>query len=264
MIAEIIINSNARALNRIFDYIVPIEFEKEIKIGSRVFVPFGNSKKLEDGFVIGLKEKSEFANKNIEKILEDKYLNEEKVTLAKLMAKKYFCNISDCIRLMLPPGTASKDINKRISDKTGKFIYLNKSKEEIDFDIQTEKIKSEKHIRTLNFLKNNEGIYIPDLENFVEITKSVINTLEKKGYIQIKEEKIERNPFKNKKIKPDEKRVLNKEQEKCFLEIAKSIDENKFSNNLIFGVTGSRKDRNIFTIDRKSFTKWKICYCFSS
>ena len=77
MIAQIIINSNARALNRIFDYIVPIEFENKITIGSRVFVPFGNSKKLEDGFVIGFKDKSEFANKYIAKILEDRYLTEE-------------------------------------------------------------------------------------------------------------------------------------------------------------------------------------------
>ena len=30
MIAQIIINSNARALNRIFDYIVPIELEEKI------------------------------------------------------------------------------------------------------------------------------------------------------------------------------------------------------------------------------------------
>ena len=88
MIAQIIINSNARALNRIFDYIVPIELEEKIKIGSRILVPFGNSKKLEDGFVIGLKQTSEFANKNIEKILEDNYLTEDKVILAKLMAKK--------------------------------------------------------------------------------------------------------------------------------------------------------------------------------
>ena len=255
MIAEIIINSNARALNRIFDYIVPIEFENKIAIGSRVFVPFGNSKKLEDGFVIGFKDKSEFANKNIAKVLDDKYLTEEKVVLAKLMAKKYFCNISDCIRLMLPPGTASKDSDKRVKEKKGNFIYLNKAKEEIDFDIETKKIKSEKHIRTLNFLKSNEGIYITDLENIVEITKSIINTLEKNGYIQIVEEKIERNPFKNKKIVQDKKRILNQEQEHCFKEISKSIDENKFSNNLIFGVTGSRKNRNIFAIDRKSLKK---------
>ena len=82
MIAQIIINSNARALNRIFDYIGPEEFEKEIEIGARVFVPFGNSKKLEDGFVIGLKEKSDFANKPISKIIKENYLDEQKVNLA--------------------------------------------------------------------------------------------------------------------------------------------------------------------------------------
>ena len=50
MYAEIIINSNARALNRIFDYIIPNSLENVIKVGSRIFVPFGNGKKLEDGF----------------------------------------------------------------------------------------------------------------------------------------------------------------------------------------------------------------------
>lgn len=65
MFAEVIINSNARALNKIFDYIVPNGMEKKIKIGARVFVPFGNGKKLEDGFIVNLKENSEFANKEI-------------------------------------------------------------------------------------------------------------------------------------------------------------------------------------------------------
>ena len=120
------------------------------------------------------------------------------------------------------------------------FSYLNIKLYFLFSFIQIYKIKSEKHIRTLEFLKHNEGIYITDLERIVEITKSVINTLQNKEYIQVVEEKIERNPFKNKKIEQDEKKVLNKEQEKCFLEIAKSIAENKFSNNLIFGVTGSR------------------------
>ena len=252
MIAQIIINSNARALNRIFDYIVPIELEEKIKIGSRILVPFGNSKKLEDGFVIGLKQTSEFANKNIEKILEDNYLTEDKVILAKLMAKKYFCNISDCIRLMLPPGTGSKDSTKRISDKTGNFVYLNKTKEEIEFCIDSGKIKSDKHIRILNFLKENEGIYIVDLENLMEVSRAILNTLKKNGYIQIVEEKIQRNPFKNKKIKPDTKKILNSQQEICFKKISESIENNIFSNNLIYGITGSRENRNLFTINRKS------------
>ena len=91
MIAQIIINSNARALNRIFDYIVPEELEKDIKIGARVFVPFGPKNSATEGFVIGLKKDSEFANKNIIKI-EDFALTEENVELAKLMARRYFCN----------------------------------------------------------------------------------------------------------------------------------------------------------------------------
>ena len=132
MYAEIIINSNARALNRIFDYIIPKEMETSIKVGSRIFVPFGNGKKLEDGFVIGIKETSEFANKKIAKIDEQESLSEENVILAKLMARKYFCNISDCIKLMLPPGTGAKEIENRTKEKTGNFVYLQKTKEEIE------------------------------------------------------------------------------------------------------------------------------------
>ena len=69
MIAEIIINSNAKALNKVFDYIIPKELEKDIRIGSRVFVPFGKGDgKVEDGFVINIKESSEFANKELIRI----------------------------------------------------------------------------------------------------------------------------------------------------------------------------------------------------
>ena len=55
MIAEVIINNSAKQLDKTFDYNVPIEFQNDIKIGSRVLVPFGNMKRLEEGFVIGFK-----------------------------------------------------------------------------------------------------------------------------------------------------------------------------------------------------------------
>ena len=140
--AEVIINSNARALNRIFDYIVPMDFEEKIKVGTRVFVPFGNNKKLEDGFVINIKATSEFANKEIAKISEEQSLTENNIILAKLMARKYFCNISECIKLMQTPGTRTKNINNRIQDKKIKVVYLKKDIEEINFEIESGKIKS--------------------------------------------------------------------------------------------------------------------------
>ena len=119
MYAEVIINSNAKDLNRIFDYIVPINIEETIKIGARVSVPFGKGSKLADGFVINFKENSEFANKEIAKIEIENSLTEENIILAKLMARKYFCNISDCIKLMLPPGTGSKEVTDRKKEKKG-------------------------------------------------------------------------------------------------------------------------------------------------
>lgn len=249
MFAEVIINSNARALNRIFDYIVPENLENEIKIGARVSVPFGKGGKLDDGFVIHLKETSEFANKEICQIDKNESLTEENIILAKLMARKYFCNISDCIKLMLPPGTGGKSLDSRTKEKTGNFVFLKKEEEEINFLIETGKLKSEKHIRVAKFLTNNDGIYISDLEILTDVSKSVFKTMEKNGLIEIVEKPIERNPFATKKVERDKPRDLTDEQKECFYGIAEDIEFNQYSKNLIFGITGSRKNGNLFTIN---------------
>ena len=249
MFAEIIINNNAKALNKVFDYEIPEEFLNKVHIGSRVFVPFGNSKKLEDGFIINIKEKSDFANKGLANVLEEDCLTEFKIDLAKLMARKYFCNISECIKLMLPPGTGSKELSNRAKEKMGNFIYLNKTKDEIEEDIALKKIKGEKQIRVLKFLFNNDGMYIVDLEALTEVSSAVLNSLEKKEYIKKKQEQIRRNPFINKNIIRDKAKILNEEQQICFDKISEDIKENKFSCNLIYGVTGSRENRNLFKIN---------------
>ena len=258
MVAEVIINRMAKDLNRNFDYIIPEKLISEIKIGSRVFVPFGATKKVE-GFVISIKEKSEFANKEIISV-EDNLLNKEHINLAKLMGRRYFCNISDCIKLMLPPGAGKKDFNKRVKDKTANFVYLKKDIDEIEFLLETEKIKSEKQIRILKFLEENEGIHITDLELITDTSKAVINTLEKNGYIEIVEEKVERNPFANRTIKRDKKLELTDEQKEAY----NKIKDSKFNEFLIYGVTGSRKNRNIFAINRKCNKQRKKSDCISS
>lgn len=249
MFAEIILNNNSKALNKIFDYEIPKELENKVHIGSRVFVPFGRSKVLEDGFVIGLKEISEYANKPIAVCQDNDFISQERIELAKLMSNKYFCNISECIKLMLPPGTASKDIENRIKEKTGNFVYLLKSENDIELLIKENVIKSEKHIKILRFLYNNSGIYSTDLEVYLDCTHSILKTLEKKGYIELKKERIRRNPLINKNIKKDEPKILTDEQQVCFDGIKYSIDNNKFSNNLIYGITGSRKNGDLFKIN---------------
>lgn len=236
MVAEVIINRLAKDLNRVFDYIVPKDIEKNIEIGTRVFVPFGAKNNSTEGFIIGLKETSEFANKEILKI-EDRVLTKENIELAKLMSRRYFCNISECIKLMLPPGEKTTNLENRIKDKTANFVYLKKDIDEIELEIEIGKLKNVKHIRTLKFLEENDGIYIADLEILTEVSRATLKTLEKNGYIEIIEQKIERNPFKNREIQRDTPLELTKEQQEAF----NKIRDSKFNEFLIYGVTGSGK-----------------------
>ena len=248
MVAEIIVNSTAKTLNREFHYIVPKELENVIKVGNRVFVPFGR-KTIEEGFVIGLIESSPYATKEIKSVQEG--LAEENVKLAKLMARRYFCNISDCIKLMLPPGTLAKKLENRVKEKTGNFVYLKKEKEEIENDIKSKKIKSSKQIRILNFLAENNGIHISDLQYLTDTTRAIIKTLEKNEYVEIVEEKIERNPFENKKIKRDKPYKLTEEQKEAYDKVSHAIENKQYQEFLLYGVTGSRKNRDIYATNRK-------------
>lgn len=179
-------------------------------------------------------------------------LKEEQIELAKWMARRYFCNVSDCIKMMLPPGTTTKVLDNRVKEKNLNFVYLKKDNDEIDLLIESKKIKSDKQIRALDFLKENDGVLTTDLEAFADVSRAILNTLEKNGYIEIIEKQVERNPFINKNIKRDKDLELTPEQKVAYDSIAGTIEKNEFKEFLIYGVTGSRKNRSILTINKKS------------
>ncbi|MBP3502422.1 MAG: primosomal protein N' [Clostridia bacterium] len=241
MIAEIIMNSNVKNLDRTFDYNLPYDMEDKVTIGSRVLVKFGNIKELKEGFVVNIKEKSEFKVKDISKVEEKDFVDEPKIKLAKWMAKRYFCNVSDCIKLMLPPGTGTNNIANRAKEKNIKFVRILKDENEIEFNIENKKIKSEKQIRALRFLVKNNEIPSKDLEELADVTNSILKTLEKNGYIEFYEKAVERNPFIHKVITKSQKLQLTDEQEVAYSAVEDSIDDLMNSEFLLFGVTGSGK-----------------------
>lgn len=239
MIAEVIINRGAKKLNRTFDYNIPKDLEELILVGSKVLVPFGNGEKLAEAFVVGIKEKSAFELKNIAKLEEN--LTDKQISLAKWMAKRYFCNISDCIKLMLTPGTRNKNKEKRIQDKTINCVYLKKDIEEIEFEIETGKIKSEKQKRLLNFVKDNEGTTVPEIEMFTDCARGIVNTLVKNGYLEIIEKKVERNPLLGRTCEKTNSLNLTEEQKNAYNSVEETINKNEYKQFLLYGVTGSGK-----------------------
>ena len=241
MIAEIIMNSSVKNLDRTFDYNIPSEMEDKIHIGSRVLVKFGNIKELKEGFVVNIKEKSEFKVKDISKVEEKDFIDEPKVKLAEWMAKRYFCNVSECIKLMLPPGTGTNNLENRAKEKTVRFIRLKKDSNQIEFDISEKKIKSDKQIRALRILSKIGEIPSKELENLAEISSAILKTLEKNGYIEFFDNTVERNPFIHKVVNETKNLQLTDEQKKAYMAVEDAIDDMMNSEFLLFGITGSGK-----------------------
>ena len=232
MIAEIIVNSSATELNRVFDYKVPEGYEigKNIDIGYRVLVSFAFRKQLEIGYIIGFKETSQYKCKAISKVV-DVAFDKTKMEVAKWMAKRYFCNLSDVLKLLVPPGTSNKIDN--VKPKTERWVKLT----EEFLESNNSKIKSEKHQKVVDFLLENKEIPVAILLDVTDITPAILKTMEKNNVIQSFQVEVSRNPFVNKHVKRTEPLILTDEQRNAMDKI--SVGE--FGKYLIHGVTGSGK-----------------------
>lgn len=256
MLAEVIINRTAKKLNRTFDYHIPEELEGLIFVGSKVLVPFGKGEKLEEAFVTKLKETTNYESKIKAIVKIEEQLKEEQIQLAKWMAKRYFCNIADCIKLMLTPGTRTKDREKRTQDKTSNHIYLRKN-------IDTSKIQSEKQKKVIEFMKNKEGVTITEIEIFTDCSRAIVNTLLKNGYLEKREEKVERNPLNLKNIETIQKKeeskklVLTQEQSEAYEKIEQKMKKNQYQSFLLYGVTGSGKTEVYLQLIQKAVEQGK-------
>ena len=234
MVAEVIIDTSVKSLNKTFDYEIPTDLSDKVIVGSRVFVPFGNQKNLEEGIVVKIKEMSEYKVKEI-KGLQKEQIKSEYISLAKWMSYRYFCNIAECLKLMLPPGRTAKDITKRVNEKTVNCFELNKSEDEIREALDNNLIRSEKQKNVLEYLLNNGKSTMSDIQLFNDASLAVVNSLVKKGFVRKGVEKVSRNPFVHKIGVKSVDLELTNEQQLAYNSIKNS------GEYLLYGITGSGK-----------------------
>ena len=126
---------------------------------------------------------------------------------------------------MLPPGTSTKNIAKRIKERTQLYATLKKDICEIKNDIENSLIKSEKQKRVLEILVQQKGLFISEIEMIADVNKSTIDSLNKKGYLEITEEQIERDPLNNKTRQSTKKLKLNIEQQNAYDMISSALED---------------------------------------
>lgn len=104
--AKIAVSAAVYAIDRPFDYQIPVHMVARVQVGMRVVVPFGRGNRLSDGIVLALGQQEDVSQlKPIQTVLDQvPVLSPMDLQLALWMREQYFCTVYEAIRVMLPAG----------------------------------------------------------------------------------------------------------------------------------------------------------------
>ena len=208
MFAEIIIDQDAKALDRVFEYKIPEDMT--ICVGMRVYIPF--SSRMVQGFVVGIKETCNYEESKIKeirsKIEETPAIKGEMLQLMKFMADKNHLKLASILRLFLPAEM-----------REGRVKELFKTYYSLVDGIEVKLSKSAKKQQEILDELQNGRVSAAQLGD--KFGYSALKALLEKGYIKKESEEIKRSPF---VVMQEDRRVnLNEGQR----EAIKTICENK-------------------------------------
>lgn len=139
MIAKILVDVQAKAVDKLFDYLVPIELESVLEIGARVIVPFGSREVM--GFCIEITDESSTDRelKSLINILDlEPYITKELIDLAKRLSIDTTTVLIRVLETMLPSALKAVYKTKLIvineTEIPDDLIARMNSQNEIEFD----------------------------------------------------------------------------------------------------------------------------------
>ncbi|MBQ3379491.1 MAG: primosomal protein N' [Clostridia bacterium] len=105
----------------------------------------------------------------------------------------------------------------------------------------SQKIKKANHKKAYDILAAEGAMSLKELSYAAGISKSVIDTMKKNGYINVYDAPESRSFYKDFTPRREEEIVLTPEQKKAYDKLKELFDENRPNAALIYGVTGSGK-----------------------
>ena len=226
MVANVLVELQNRNVDKLFDYNVPNEFQKNIKIGIRVKVPFNNMTL--EGFVMGISYESSLELKDIKEIVDKEViLDEELLDLGKKLKNDLLATQISIYQAMLPKALKAQ-VKTNLNKKMQKCIELNITENSLSNYKFTELQQS-----VIDVVLSND--LVPQTELNL-ISSSSVKTLINKGILRSVEK--EKYTLKNEVIELSSKVELTKEQQLVIDRIFFEKDNNIF---MLHGVTGSGK-----------------------
>jgi primosomal protein N' (replication factor Y) len=223
LVVGVLVEISNKNVDKIFEYNVPSNLIPNIKIGVRVTVPFG-SMTLE-GFVLEIKD-SKSVDIELRDIIDivdvDVVLNDELLSLGKIMQEKTLATLISCYQVMLPKAMKAKN-GSNVNIKFDSYYRLNNYDESLKY--------SPKQLEIIDLVKREQLVI---RKRLLDISSSSLNTLIKKGVLLEEKKEHYRVNYNKQEVS---RKVLTEEQEN----VVKKVINNPNDVYLLYGVTGSGK-----------------------
>ncbi len=183
---EVFLKSATLAFDFLYTYEVTQDEHRLLKPGVSVYVPFGKGNRQEEAIVWRLDPETADPDKiKYKRIIaiadQEAYLLEDQLELIRQLQIRYSCTYGDAARLMLPPGAGSV-IGKR-RERTARLTNPDETIMMLDSGL----VDYMNQIHVLEFLLNYGESSITDIMAACQVSRSTLNTLKKKEWIEFGE-----------------------------------------------------------------------------
>lgn len=223
-------------IRRVFTYSVPEKMRSQLKVGARLKLPFGRRNLT--GYAVGLHptlpadvEVDESKIKDVIELLDDEPLITAEILRLTQWAADYYASFwGEMLKASLPAGINAE----RVRPKRRKAVRLTDEPEEGELSGPQQKL--------IEMLRSNGGeMLFADLLERVGTSASPLNTLSKRGIVEIYVQEIGRDPLAGAKLPEKGEIRLTGPQQAALDEITSAMGQGKFRSFLLHGVTGSGK-----------------------
>ena len=181
--ADVIIDISHEAIDRVFQYEVPLFLCDEIKVGVQVLVPFGIGNHQRKGYVIELKRTPDYDITKIKSLTDivskSVPIEGKMIQLADFLKRQYGSTMINALKTVVM-------IPDRVMDKEQKFYSLAITKEEAGLkkDAYDKTVKFKNRGKVLELLMEQESITREDAKK-AGISDTILKNLEKEGILKI-------------------------------------------------------------------------------
>ena len=238
MYAEVIVDISHEKLDRPFTYKIPESLAKTVEEGSLVEIPFGKGNKIISGYVIRIKENSDYDDSRIKDIAGlakgGVKADSNLIRLASFIRKTYGSTQINALKTVMPvKKTVKREVKKRV------IALLDAGR--LEFLANEALIKHRNaQERLLRELIKYPDISYSFITGKMNVSSQTIASLAKNGVIKIEEETVYRNPVKIDNPQ-DVTLTLSDEQMAIINDVERDIKNGERNTYLIHGITGSGK-----------------------